>query len=224
MAVTANLSSGTLSILGDLFNNQIAVVNDGMGNILVNSGTVAIQGGPSTTLNTTAIQISGSGGDDVISAGVGLAIVSLTIDGGAGNDTITGGDAFDLLIGGDDNDIVTGGRGNDTALLGNGDDTFVWNPGDGSDTVEGQAGFDTLNFNASNASEMISISANGSRVSLFRDVGNVTMDLMASRKSLYAPWGEQTRLRSTTSAAPPSSRLRWICKRSAAGVTAWPIR
>ena len=61
--------------------------------------------------------------------------------------------------------------------MGAGNDTFVWNPGDGSDTVEGQAGTDTLLFNGSNANENIDISANGTRVRLFRDVGNVTMDL-----------------------------------------------
>ena len=82
-----------------------------------------------------------------------------------------------MLIGGDGNDTMIGGRGNDVALLGNGDDTFIWNPGDGSDTVEGGAGTDTLVFNGSNASENIDISANGSRVRLSRDVGNVTMDL-----------------------------------------------
>ena len=43
--------------------------------------------------------------------------------------------------------------------------------------VEGQAGTDTLQFNGSNATENIDISANGSRVHLFRDVGNVTMDV-----------------------------------------------
>ena len=63
------------------------------------------------------------------------------------------------------------------AFLGKGDDTFVWNPGDGSDTVEGQAGTDTPLFNGSNVGENIDISANGDRVRLFRDVGNVTMDL-----------------------------------------------
>ena len=30
-----------------------------------------------------------------------------------------------------------------------GDDTFIWNPGDANDSVEGQDGFDTLQFNAS---------------------------------------------------------------------------
>ena len=82
-----------------------------------------------------------------------------------------------MLIGGDGNDTVIGGRGNDVALLGNGNDTFIWNPGDGSDIVEGQAGTDTLVFNGANVNENIDISANGSRVRLFRDVGNVTMDL-----------------------------------------------
>jgi Ca2+-binding RTX toxin-like protein len=63
------------------------------------------------------------------------------------------------------------------ALMGAGDDTFVWNPGDGSDTVEGQAGFDTLLFNGANVAENIDISANGQRVRFFRNVANVTMDL-----------------------------------------------
>ena len=43
--------------------------------------------------------------------------------------------------------------------------------------VEGQAGNDTMVFNGSNASESIGVSANGSRVRLARDVGNVTMDM-----------------------------------------------
>jgi len=127
---------------------------------------------------TENLVLHAGGGDDVITAGNGLSgLIQLTLDGGAGNDTITGGDGNDTLIGGDGNDVIIGGRGSDTALLGNGDDTFVWNPGDGSDTVEGQAGFDTLQFNGSNVSENISISANGHRATLFRDVGNVTMDL-----------------------------------------------
>jgi Ca2+-binding RTX toxin-like protein len=90
---------------------------------------------------------------------------------------INGGDGADVITGSAGDDVVTGGRGNDVSFLGAGDDLFVWNPGDGSDVVEGQAGFDTLLFNGSNANENIDISANGSRARLFRDVGNVTMDL-----------------------------------------------
>src|SRR5439155_26799143 len=99
-----------------------------------------------------------------------------SLDGGAGNDTITGGDGNDRINGGDGNDLINGGRGNDTAFLGAGDDTFVWNPGDGSDVVEGEAGSDTMVFNGSDVNESIDLLANGSRLRLFRDIGNVTMD------------------------------------------------
>ena len=47
-----------------------------------------------------------NGGDDVFTAGNGLAnLIQLTVDGGAGNDTITGGDGNDTLLGGDGNDL-----------------------------------------------------------------------------------------------------------------------
>ena len=84
------------------------------------------------------------------------------------------------------------------ALLGAGDDKFIWNPGDGSDTVEGQAGTDTLQFNGSNANENVDISANGSRVRFFRDVGNVTMDLNGIEHFNSLPRAAPTRSPSTT--------------------------
>jgi hypothetical protein len=62
-------------------------------------------------------------------------------------------------------------------LGGGGNDTFVWDPGDGSDTIEGQGGTDAMDFHGSNANENIDLSANGTRVRLFRDVANITMDL-----------------------------------------------
>ncbi|QOZ68735.1 beta strand repeat-containing protein [Bradyrhizobium arachidis] len=127
---------------------------------------------------TENLVLHAGGGDDVITAGNGLApLISLTLDGGAGNDRITGGDGNDLLIGGSGDDIVNGGRGNDVAQLGSGDDTFIWNPGDGSDTVEGGSGNDKLLFNGANINEKIDISANGGRVRFTRDVANITMDL-----------------------------------------------
>ncbi len=127
---------------------------------------------------TENLVLHAGGGDDVITASNGLgSLISLTLDGGDGNDRITGGDGNDLLIGGSGNDIVNGGRGNDVAQLGTGDDTFIWNPGDGSDTVEGGSGNDKLLFNGANINEKINISANGGRVRFTRDVANITMDL-----------------------------------------------
>ncbi len=128
--------------------------------------------------NLDALVVNGRGGDDVIDASqLSAGQISLTIDGGDGNDTVVGSAGADQLFGGTGNDVITGGAGNDTAFLGDGDDTFIWNPGDGSDTVEGQAGNDTLVFNGSNANEVMNIFANGGRAELTRDVGNIIMDL-----------------------------------------------
>ena len=118
------------------------------------------------------------GGDDSFNgATLQAGVTTLTVDGGAGNDAIDGSDDADRLLGGDGNDTITGGKGNDVAQLGAGDDLFIWNPGDSSDTVEGQDGNDKLFFFGADASESFDFSANGGRVRLVRDVGNVTMDL-----------------------------------------------
>jgi Ca2+-binding RTX toxin-like protein len=159
---------------------------NGSDNIQVSGagGSVTVAGLPATVTLTGSegandqLVVEGGAGNDVITAaGLAAGVINLTIDGGAGNDTITGSAGNDLLKGGDGNDTVIGGRGNDVALLGNGNDTFIWNPGDGSDIVEGQAGTDTLVFNGAGVNENIDISANGSRVRMSRDVGNVIMDL-----------------------------------------------
>jgi Ca2+-binding RTX toxin-like protein len=119
-----------------------------------------------------------NGGDDTFTGSNGLAgLISLAVDGGAGNDTITGGDGADRLSGGDGNDLINGGRGNDALFGGAGDDTFVWNPGDGSDTLEGGDGTDHMVFNGSNQDEKFDVSANGPRVRFSRDLGNIVMDL-----------------------------------------------
>jgi Ca2+-binding RTX toxin-like protein len=90
---------------------------------------------------------------------------------------MNGGLGIDVLLGSEGDDLFNGGDGNDVAFMGAGDDTFVWNPGDDNDTLEGQAGFDTMLFNGANVAENIDISANGGRALFFRNVANVLMDL-----------------------------------------------
>jgi len=119
--------------------------------------------------NTDVLQLSGGLGNDTINA-AGLAAGKLSLQ-------ILGGDGDDKIIGSAGGDLVVGGRGNDLAFLGAGNDRFVWNPGDGNDTIEGQAGFDTLQFNGANVAERIDISANGGRVRFTRDVANIVTDL-----------------------------------------------
>ena len=113
--------------------------------------------------------LNGLGGDDVIDAtSLEADGIQLTLNGGLGDD---------VILGSEGNDLINGGDGDDLALMGAGDDTFVWNPGDDNDTLEGQAGTDTMLFNGANVAENVSIFANGGRAVFFRNIANVTMDL-----------------------------------------------
>lgn len=125
-----------------------------------------------------SLVINAFGGNDSITATtLPAGVIRLTLDGGAGNDTILGSQGADVILGGDGEDFVLGDNGNDVAFLGANDDTFQWNPGDGSDTIEGQGGIDALLFFGANVNENIDILANGGRVTFFRNIANVTMDL-----------------------------------------------
>jgi Ca2+-binding RTX toxin-like protein len=145
------------------------------------NNAVAVFTSPGGVLNNIAVEnldVQGLGGDDTLAGQNGIGqLTQLTLDGGSGDDSVRGGDGNDILLGGAGDDVVDGNIGADTAQLGGGNDTFQWDPGDGSDTVEGQGGSDTLAFNGSNASENIDVSANGSRMRLFRNVGSITMDV-----------------------------------------------
>jgi Ca2+-binding RTX toxin-like protein len=138
------------------------------------NGNVAVAGLPALVgiLHADATDVltfnAGDGNDVINASGLAAGTIGLILNGGAGND---------LIVGSQGNDLVNGGTGNDMAFLGAGNDTFVWNPGDGSDTVDGQAGIDTLLFNGANIAEKIDISANGTRVRLSRDIGTVVMDV-----------------------------------------------
>ena len=179
---TAGVQGGTLQIKGDAASDKLALRLSP-----TDPNTLQVDVGEDGTADFafdrstfTAINVQAGGGNDEVrvdQSGGLFTNDALTIDGGAGNDTLIGGDGDDVLIGGAGNDSVIGARGSDTALLGSGADTFTWNPGDGSDTIEGQDGNDTEIFNGSNASEHIDLSANGSRVRLFRDVASITQDM-----------------------------------------------
>jgi Ca2+-binding RTX toxin-like protein len=134
--------------------------------------------------------VNANGGNDTFTGGIGLApLISISVDGGAGNDTITGGDGADRLAGGDGDDLITGGKGADTAFMGAGNDTFVWNNGEGSDVVEGEAGDDTMVFNSATLAENVNISANGTRAKFTRDLGNIVMDLNGVEGVQFAALG-----------------------------------
>jgi Ca2+-binding RTX toxin-like protein len=121
------------------------------------------------------------GGDDVLDAtSLAADMIQLTANGGLGDDVILGSPGNDLLNGGDGDDLV---------LAGAGDDRMAWNPGDDNDTLEGQAGLDTLLFVGANVAENISILANGGRVIFFRNIANVVMDCDEVEEILFNALG-----------------------------------
>jgi Ca2+-binding RTX toxin-like protein len=171
LAATAGSGHGdgavdTVNVNGTAGDDKINVVSSGAS---VNVNGLPAQVTIAGAEKTDQLVVNGGAGNDTIDASkLSAGKVSLTINGGAGDDVITGSAGNDLII---------GGQGNDTLAGGAGDDTFVWNPGDGSDRIDGGTGTDALQFNGANVNENVNISANGSNVLFTRDVANITMDL-----------------------------------------------
>ncbi|MBC7938346.1 MAG: calcium-binding protein [Chitinophagaceae bacterium] len=156
-SVTANGTLAADSIVVDDAGSSVQVGGLAAG--------VDIQG--AEALNDRLV-LNGLGGNDVIDASrLDAGRLSLTINGGLGDDVLTGSAGNDSLVGGD---------GADVALMGAGNDTFSWNPGDDNDVVDGQAGSDTLLFTGSNVSEIVDITATAGRAVLTRNVASVVMD------------------------------------------------
>jgi predicted lipoprotein with Yx(FWY)xxD motif len=198
------LTQGLLAIVGTAASDKIALrLKPGEPEAL--QVDVGDDGSADFTFNReriAEIAVVGLAGHDLVrvdeSNGVFTDSLPTTIDGGPGNDSIAGGSGAETLIGSDGNDVIDGNKGADTAELGSGNDVFVWDPGDGSDVVEGQDGLDTMRFNGAPAAERFSLSANGPRLRLFRDVGNVTMDTAGVEQVDLNALAAPTRSSSTT--------------------------
>src|SRR5262249_38294176 len=153
------------SVIVNGTNGSDAVNVTGAGNSYTVMGLKAVVAVTGSEGANDGLFVSLLGGSDTLNAStLPAGIVSLTVDGGLGNDIRIGSGGADRLVGGDGNDQVIGGRGDDVAFLGAGNDTFTWNPGDGSDILEGEDGSDVMRFNGANIAENVDISANGSRV------------------------------------------------------------
>jgi Ca2+-binding RTX toxin-like protein len=180
-------AAGVLVVFGDGLDNAITVGPNAAGELLVNGGAVAVQGGTATVANTTLIQVFGLSGDDVITLDETLgAAPRANLFGGFGNDVLAGGSGADMLFGqfgndvllgrggvdrlfgGTENDALTGGDGDDQAFGEAGDDRLIWNPGDDTDLNEGGDGNDTVEVNGGAGDEQFAVAANGTRVRLDR--------------------------------------------------------
>jgi Ca2+-binding RTX toxin-like protein len=179
---TAQIVGGTLQVTGNGASDKLSLrLQAGEPTVLeVDIGDNGTADASFDRSLFTAISVSAGGGNDRVridQANGTFTDEAIMIDGGPGKDTLLGGDGAEVFFGGPGDDFFDGNRGDDTALLGEDDDTFHWDPGDANDTIEGQDGLDTLDFNGANIAEHIDISPNGGRVRFTRDVANITMDL-----------------------------------------------
>jgi Ca2+-binding RTX toxin-like protein len=119
--------------------------------------------------------MDGAGNEDLVSTS--SAAMKVTLRGGAASDVLIGGPGNDVLAGGEGFDDVEGRRGDDSASLGGYFDRFTWNPGDGNDVVDGGPSHDSITFNGSDAAELVSLSADGRRLRVSRDLDSAVTDL-----------------------------------------------
>jgi hypothetical protein len=180
--VRAKLKHGTLEVKGSRRADTIALrLNAGdPGQIQVDVGDDGSADFSFARNLVVAISVKAGDGDDAVRVddvnGSFTDSIRTTIDGQDGDDSLTGGLGAESFKGGDDDDTVVGGKGDDTASLGEDEDSFRWDPGDGSDTIDGGEGTDTMLFNGAGANEEVTLTANGERLTFFRDVARITMD------------------------------------------------
>src|SRR5882724_9018719 len=97
ISATFNNVTGLLEIFDDGRSDALVVSRDAAGTILVNQGSVPVQGGHATVANTGLIEVFGQGGNDTIALDESNgALPAANLFGGAGNDTISGGSGADL--------------------------------------------------------------------------------------------------------------------------------
>ena len=203
-AVTASFvpQSGVLTVFGDSLDNTITLSRNAAGQVLVNGGAVAVQGGTPTVANVALIQVFGQGGRDQITLNQASgALPRANLFGGTGNDTLEGGSGADMLFGqggndtlrglggqdqlfgGTENDTVVGGDADDQSFGESGDDRLVWNPGDDTDLNEGGNNTDTVEVNGGGGAEQFSATANGTRVRFDRlDPAPFALDIGTSER------------------------------------------
>lgn len=181
-AVSAQVANGTLLVNGDRDDDAIALrLQAGV------PATLEVDGDGDGTADASfdrstfdRILVNARGGDDEIRVdeanGVFTDTESVIASAGSGDDTFVGGRGNELFLGGPDDDVADPNAGSDTGIMGSGHDVFIWDPGDGSDVIEGQRGYDTMDFNGSSGDEIFDTSANGQRLRFFRNLGNITMD------------------------------------------------
>jgi hypothetical protein len=137
LAVSANLSSGLLTVNNDSQTRLTVEYNSSKTQIVARIGSSYSRSFSKSSVKSIKI----NGGSKAEYIGLSDAIkVPATISGNGGNDTIFSGGGNDSIYGGEGSDRLSGRTGNDLILGGNGNDTL--DGGSGSDRADGGEGND----------------------------------------------------------------------------------
>lgn len=187
-AITSDVTGGVLTVTSDGDPDPIVITCD-TANVEINGN--APDSGAALCATITEINVAGGGGADTIDLNTVVTatfttLVTVTVDGGEGDDSITGSFLGDTLNGGDDDDTIVGHRGGDTVNGDGGNDTMIWNPGDGSDVNDGGAGNDTTVVNGGGVSETFTISSTAGPVVRFDrvDPAPFSVDIITTTENL----------------------------------------
>ena len=167
---TLNKSNGNLLVRGgddnDSSNDVINITREG-GEIAVSVdvGNDVPATGPTDAFvshyavgDVQSIMVNANDGNDSVTVQPGLGI-SVTVNGGSGNDTIIGGDGSETLNGDSGNDQIFAGSGNNTVADGPGNDLvdltqnstpITYTTGGGNDTVLGTSFDDSITGSSGN--------------------------------------------------------------------------
>lgn len=114
-------------------------LHDALSRLIAGVSTEADYTGQSTTARMVNVEsISGGQGDDLIdltSPDFSLDGLTVTLDGGTGDDVLWAGDGDDIIDGGAGDDVLSGGAGDDEMTGGSGSDRFDFTQSAGSDRI-----------------------------------------------------------------------------------------
>jgi len=175
-ALSGEERDNVFRVTGDAADDRVAATSNGTA-IAFDFGVDGTVDKQVEMADIDSVVVELGAGTDSFSATGNLSTEQWAVNGGSGPDQLLGTTGVDSLVGGSGDDFIDGQQANDTVAGGTGADTIRWDPGDGSETVDGggDADVDTLQFNGAVVDEIFTVSAEGTRVRLTRNVATITM-------------------------------------------------
>lgn len=184
-------SSKTLNVNASAISGDTMSIADA-GTLIINNADTATSLSGLTFTGAGALQINGTGINDVLTLNSTLTSYTgtITLSGGAGDDTIVGSSKNDTLLGGAGNDTLTGGAGTDR--FDGGEDSDVYRFTSSADIASdiiadtGSSGSDTLFMDANGSFSLAGVSVSGvEELKFYQNAGSQTLTISQSQAAAF---------------------------------------